>query len=202
MKASQGGVCICREALCTGTSHTGRCCLRWPLPCMGPCSPSTVWCLTAHRRLLPLRFSSCLICPREQSYKAGGTRTSPLALSFHIDCTLPHVTAACMHAWQRKGIKGDLHIADVSHHCEQAGSFQVKHTQSELITAATKSPVHGLQTQWDRLVAKPEVAQIVAEHEEGLSLYWLSVPFKVYAYWWSFAFAYLSGEVSDVQIHE
>ena len=35
---------------------------------------------------------------------------------------------------------------------------------------------------------------MIAEHEESLSSYWLLVPFKMYAYWWSFALAYFSGE--------
>jgi hypothetical protein len=34
----------------------------------------------------------------------------------------------------------------------------------------------------------------VAEHEEAYSSYWLLTPFKLYAYWWSFVFAYFSGE--------
>ena len=53
---------------------------------------------------------------------------------------------------------------------------------------------HALQTQWERLVSKAEGAQAVAEHDESLSSSWLLSPFKLYAYWWSFAFAYFSGE--------
>lgn len=34
----------------------------------------------------------------------------------------------------------------------------------------------------------------VVEHEEAYSSYWLLTPFKLYAYWWSFVFAYFSGE--------
>ena len=56
---------------------------------------------------------------------------------------------------------------------------------------------HALQTQWERLIAKTEGTQAVAEHEESLSSYWLLVPFKMYAYWWSFAFAYFSGKTPD-----
>lgn len=51
-------------------------------------------------------------------------------------------------------------------------------------------------------MTKPEAAQVVADHEEGLSSYWLLVTFKLYAYWWGFAFAYFSGEVPIVQIND
>lgn len=43
-------------------------------------------------------------------------------------------------------------------------------------------------------MAKTEGAQVAAEHEESLSSYWLLIPFKQYAYWWSFAFAYFSSK--------
>ena len=39
----------------------------------------------------------------------------------------------------------------------------------------------------------------VAEHEEAYSSYWLLTPFKLYAYWWSFVFAYFSGERSGLE---
>ena len=39
----------------------------------------------------------------------------------------------------------------------------------------------------------------MAKHEEGYSSYWLLTPFKLYAYWWSFAFAYFSGEHSALE---
>ena len=67
---------------------------------------------------------------------------------------------------------------------------------------AERSVRRCLQTQWERLVSKTEGAQAVAEHEESLSSYWLLLPFKLYAYWWSFAFAYFSGETPECPVSQ
>ena len=114
MKTSQGEVCVCREALCLGTAHTGRRCLRWPLPCLGPCSPSTLWRLTAHCRLLPLRFPARLVCPREQSAKAGGITISSLRLYFSVSLALPHVGGACYACLPDGNIGLIAHVSHIS----------------------------------------------------------------------------------------
>lgn len=55
--------------------------------------------------------------------------------------------------------------------------------------------VHDVQqSQWEKLVTKAETTQAVPDHDEAFSSYWLLAPFKHYAYWWSFAFAYFSGD--------
>ena len=119
------GTCACREALCPRTAHTGWCRLRRPLPCMGPCSPSCIWRLATHCRLLSLCFTYRFICPRVPAAETGGiSHSSKLmilsanvlsAIASHIQST---ITVAC----QLNG-----HEANCILHCKQARPSDVAH---------------------------------------------------------------------------